>query len=105
MLSRAQTVAESLFAKYIRIELAIFREFDDSYGYAVAAVKAAPVSLDSPASHFECNAHDPRRFRVKLLVAEEWCDWHDPYPLAESFHQKRTPKPLSAIACRYRPQQ
>jgi hypothetical protein len=28
------------------------------------------------------------------LIAEEWCDWH---PLAVSFHQKGTPKPLSAI--------
>jgi hypothetical protein len=34
------------------------------------------------------------------LAAKEWCDWHDPHPLAVSFHQKRTPKPLSAIACR-----
>jgi len=100
MLSRAQKVAESLFAKYIRIALAIFRKFDDSFGYAVAGVKIAPVSLNSFASHFECKVHDPRRFRVKLLVAEEWCDWHDPYPLAVSFHQKRTPKPLSAITRR-----
>jgi hypothetical protein len=100
MLSRAQKVAESLSAKYIRIALAIFRKFDDSYGYAVAGIKTAPVSLNSLASHFECNVHDPRRFRVKLLAAEEWCDWHDPYPLGVSFHQKRTPKPLSAIACR-----
>jgi hypothetical protein len=90
MLSRAQKVAESLFTKYIRIALAIFRKFDDSFGYAVAGVKTAPVSLNSLASHFECSAHDPRRFRVKLLAAEEWCDWHDPYPLAVSFHQKRT---------------
>ena len=78
MLSRAQKVAESLFAKYIRIALAIFRKFDDSFSYAAAGVKTAPVSLNSLASHFECNAHDPRRFRVKLLVAEEWCDWRDP---------------------------
>jgi hypothetical protein len=34
------------------------------------------------------------------LVGEEWCDWHDPYPVAVSFHQKRTPKPLSAITRR-----
>jgi hypothetical protein len=34
------------------------------------------------------------------LAAEEWCDLHDPYPLAVLFHQKRTPKPLSAIAYR-----
>jgi hypothetical protein len=34
------------------------------------------------------------------LVAEEWCDWHDPCPLTVSFHQKRTPKPLSAITRR-----
>ena len=47
-----------------------------------AGVKTAPVSLDSCTSHFECNAHDARGFRVKLLVAEKWCDWHDPYPLA-----------------------
>jgi hypothetical protein len=94
MLLRAQKVAESLFAKYIRIALATFRKFDDSFGYAVAGVKTAPVSLNSLASHFECNAQDPRRFRVKLLVAEEWCDWHDAYPLAVSFYQKRTPKPL-----------
>src|SRR5262245_29974932 len=100
MLSRAQKVAESLFAKYIRIALAIFHEFDDSFGYAVAGVKTAPVSLNSLASLFECNAHDPRRFRVKLLIAEEWCDWHDPYPLAVSFHKKGTPKPLSAITRR-----
>jgi hypothetical protein len=44
MLSRAQKVAESLFAKYIRIALAIFRKFDDSFGYAVAGVKTAPVA-------------------------------------------------------------
>ena len=68
---RSQKIAESLFAKYIRIALAIFRKFDDSYGYAVAGVKTAPVSLNSLASHFECNAHDPRRFRVKLLVASQ----------------------------------
>ena len=78
MLSRAQKVAESLSAKYIRIPLAVFRKFDDSYGYAVAGIKTAPVSLNSLASHFECNAHDPLRFRVKLLAAKEWCDWHDP---------------------------
>jgi len=100
MLSRAQKVAEGLFAKYIRIALAIFRKFDDSVGYAVAGVKTAPVSLNSLASHIECNAHDPSCFRVKLLVAEEWRDWHDPYPLAVSFHQKRTPKPHSAITRR-----
>src|SRR5262249_50566385 len=92
--SRAQKVADGLFAKYIRIALAIFRKFDDSFGYAVAGVKIAPVLPNRLASHFECNVHDPRRFRVKLLVAEEWCDWHDPYPIAVSFHQKRTPKPL-----------
>src|SRR5215510_5652459 len=63
-------------------------------------VKTAPVSLNSLPSHFECNVHDPRRFRVKLLIAEEWCDWHGPYPLAVSFHQKGTPKPLSAITRR-----
>src|SRR5215467_4561582 len=68
---RSQKIAESLFAKYIRIALAIFRKFDDSYGYTVAGVKTAPVSLNSLASHFECNAHDPRRFRVKLLVASQ----------------------------------
>ena len=82
MLLRAQKVAESLFAKYIRIALATFRKFDDSFGYAVAGVKTAPVSLNSLASRFECNAHDPRGFWVKLFTTEEWCDWHDPYPLA-----------------------
>ena len=70
----AQKVAESLFAKYIRIALAIFRKFDDPFGYAVAGVKTAPVSLNSRASPFECNAHDPRRFRIKLLIAKKWCD-------------------------------
>src|SRR5215472_971027 len=75
---RSQKIAESLSAKYIRIPLAVFRKFDDSYGYAVAGIKTAPVSLNSLASHFECNAHDPLRFRVKLLAAKEWCDWHDP---------------------------
>ena len=84
----AQKVAESLFAKYIRIALATFRKFDDFSGYAVAGVKtAAPVSLNSRASHFECDAHDPRGFRVKLLIAEKWCDWHDACPLAVSFLQ------------------
>src|SRR5215469_16151047 len=100
MLSRAQKVAESLFAKYIRIALASFHKFDDLFGYDAVAVNTAPVSLNSLASHFERNAHDPRRFRVKLLVAEERCDWHDPYPLAVSFHQKRTPRPFSAITRR-----
>jgi hypothetical protein len=47
MPSRAQKVADSLFAKYIRIALAIFRKFDDSFGYAVAGIKTAPVSLNS----------------------------------------------------------
>src|SRR6516165_5394851 len=84
----AQKVAESLFAKYIRIALATFRKFDDSFGYAVAGVKtAAPVSLNSRASHFECDAHDPRGFRVKLFVTEKWCDWHDACPLAVPFLQ------------------
>jgi nuclear transport factor 2 (NTF2) superfamily protein len=77
MLLRAQKVAESLFAKYIRIALATFRKFDDSFGYAVAGVKTAPVSLNSLASRFECNAHDPRGFWVKLFTTEEWCDWHE----------------------------
>ena len=67
----AQKVAESLFAKYIRIALAIFRKLDDSFGYAVIGVKTAPVSLNSRASHFECNVHDPRGFRIKLLVAKK----------------------------------
>ena len=92
-LSQAQKVAESLFAKYIRIALATFRKFDDSFGYAVAGVKTAPVSLNRRASHFECNAHDPRRFRIKLLLAKKWCDWHDSYGLAVAFVQatKRAP--------------
>jgi hypothetical protein len=60
-LAVAQKVAESLFAKYIRIALATSRKFDDSFGYAVIGVKAAPVSLNSRASHFECNAHDSDR--------------------------------------------
>jgi len=72
-----QKVAERLFAKYIRIALAIFGKFDDSFGYAVVGVKTAPVSLNSRASHFECDAHDPRRFRIKLLTAKKWGDWHD----------------------------
>ena len=72
-----QKVAERLFAKYIRIALAIFGKFDDSFGYAVVGVKTAPVSLNSRASHFECDAHDPRRFRIKLLIAKKWGDWHD----------------------------
>ena len=66
-----QKVAERLFAKYIRIALAIFGKFDDSFGYAVVGVKTAPVSLNSRASHFECNAHDPHRFRIKLLIAKK----------------------------------
>jgi hypothetical protein len=70
VLSQAQKVAESLFAEYIRIALASFRKFDDSFGYAVVGIKIAPVSLNSRASHFECNVHDPRRFRVKLLAAD-----------------------------------
>ena len=82
-----QKVAERLFAKYIRIALAIFGKFDDSFGYAVVGVKTAPVSLNSRASHFECNAHDPRRFRIKLLIAKKWGDWHDSYPRAEAFAQ------------------
>jgi hypothetical protein len=71
-----QKVAERLFAKYIRIALAIFGKFDDSFGYAVVGVKTAPVSLNSRASHFECNAHDPHRFRIKLLIAKKRGDWH-----------------------------
>src|SRR5258708_16885349 len=82
MPSQAQKVAESLLAKYIRIALATFRKFDDSFGYAVAGVKTSPVSLDNRTNHFECNAHDPRGLRVKLFAAEKWCDWHDPQPLA-----------------------
>src|SRR6266481_3223496 len=77
MLLRVQKVAESLSAKYIRIALAIFRKLDDSFGYDAVAVNTAPVSLNNRASQFECNAHDPRGFRVKLLVAKKWCDWHD----------------------------
>jgi hypothetical protein len=48
----AQKVAESLFAKYIRIALAIFRKFDDSFGQDVAGINTAPVSLNRRASHF-----------------------------------------------------
>src|SRR5260370_35898131 len=81
MPSQAQKVAESLLAKYIRIALATFRKFDDSFGYAVAGVKTAPVSLDSRTSHFECNAHDPRGLRVKLFAAAKGCDCNDPQPL------------------------
>ena len=55
-------VAECLGTKYIRFALAIFRKFDDSFGYDAADVKTGPLSLGSRASHFECNAHDPRRF-------------------------------------------
>ena len=76
----AQKVAESLSAKYIRIALAIFRKLDDSLGYDAVAVNTAPVSLNSRAGHFECNAHDPHGFAVKLWVAKKWCDWHDAYP-------------------------
>jgi len=83
----AQKVAESLFAKYIRIALATFRKFDDSFGHGVVGVKTAPVSLNRRASHFECNAHNPRRFRIKLLIAKKWCDWHDSYRLAVAFVQ------------------
>ena len=50
MLSRAQKVAESLFAKYIRIALASFHKFDDLFGYDAVAVNTAPVSLNSLAS-------------------------------------------------------
>jgi hypothetical protein len=48
----AQKVAESLFAQYIRIALAIFRKFDDSFGYDVAGINTAPVSLNKRASRF-----------------------------------------------------
>ena len=96
----AQKVAESLFAKYIRIALATFRKFDDSFGYAVIGVKTTPVSLNSRASHFECNAHDPRRFRIKLLIAKKWCDWHDSYPLALSFPQATKRASIDGIAKR-----
>ena len=81
MLSRAQKIAESLFAKYVRIALAVFCKFDDSFCQAMVGVKAAPVSLNSRTSHFECSAHDPRGFRVKLFATEKRRDWHDPYPL------------------------
>ena len=43
----AQKIAERLFAKYIRIALATFGKFDDSFGNAVVGVKTAPVSLNS----------------------------------------------------------
>ena len=42
MLSRAQKVAESLYAKYIRIALATFCKLDDSFGYDVAGHKYRP---------------------------------------------------------------
>jgi hypothetical protein len=99
-LAVAQKVAQSLFAKYIRIALATFRKFDDSFGYAVIGVKTAPVSLNSRASHFECNAHGPRRFRIKLLIAKKWCDWHDSYPLALSFSQATKRASVDGIAKR-----
>src|SRR5262249_34575154 len=41
----AQKVAESLFAKYMRIALATFRKFDDSFGYDVAGVKTPQSRL------------------------------------------------------------
>jgi hypothetical protein len=85
MLSRAQKVADSLFAKYIRIAFATFCKLDDSLGYGVAGINTAPVSLNRRASHFECNAHDPRRFQVKLFIAKKCCDRHDPYPLVVPF--------------------
>src|SRR5262249_60537294 len=82
----AQKVAESLSAKYIRIALAIFRKLDDSFGYDAVAVNTGPVSLNSRASQFECNTHDPRGFRIKLLVAKKWCDWHDALSAGSSFY-------------------
>src|SRR5262249_20949406 len=93
----AQKVAERLFAKYIRIALAIFGMFDDSFGYAVAGVKTAPVSLNRRASHFECDAHDPRRFRIKFLIAKKWCDWRDSYPLAVAL-AKPPKEPASRVS-------
>jgi hypothetical protein len=51
------------------------------FRYDAVAVNTAPVSFNSRASHFECNAHDPRGLLVKLLVAKKWGDWHDAYPL------------------------
>jgi len=71
MLSRAQKVAESLYAKYIRIALATFCKLDDSFGYDVAGINTAPVSLNRRASHFECDADDPHGVRVKLFAAEK----------------------------------
>jgi hypothetical protein len=41
-----QKVAESLFAKYIRIALATFCKLDDSFGYDVAGINTAAVSLN-----------------------------------------------------------
>jgi hypothetical protein len=43
---RVQKVAESLFAKYIRIALATFCKLDDSFGYDVAGINTAAVSLN-----------------------------------------------------------
>ena len=48
----AQKVAQSLFAKYIRIALATFCKLDDSFGYDVAGINTTPVSLNGRASHF-----------------------------------------------------
>src|SRR5258708_22371852 len=103
MPSQAQKVAESLLAKYIRIALATFRKFDDSFGYAVAGVKTAPVSLDSRTSHFECNAHDPRGLRVTLFAAEKWCDSHDPQPLASKPASRASEKARAYLRASYRP--
>ena len=71
-------------AKDVGIALITLRKRDDASSYEPVGV-IAPVSLNSDASHFECNAHDPRGLLVKLLVAKKWCDWHDAYPLVVSF--------------------
>ena len=58
------------------------------------------------ANHFECDAHDPHGFRVKLFAAEKWCDWHAPHRVISASHQMRTSNPstnrVSTVAANQR---
>jgi hypothetical protein len=39
-------------------------------------------------------------FRIKLLIAKKWCDWHDSYPLALSFPQATKRASIDSVAKR-----
>src|SRR5262249_52080888 len=64
----------------LRIEFTGFCKLDNFFGDFLISKIASIVKLKSFASHFKCDAHDPRGLRIEIGAGKKLRDGHDPRP-------------------------